>query len=50
MQAKIDEADTAAWLGAEEILPESQREKARALAEKYREALADQREAAKTRR
>jgi hypothetical protein len=49
MQAKIDEADTAAWLGAETLLPEPQREKARAVAEKYREALADQRAAAKER-
>jgi len=45
LQAKIDDADTSAWLAAEALLQESQRERARAIAEKYREALADAREA-----
>jgi hypothetical protein len=45
LQAKIDDADTSAWLAAEALLQESQRERARAIAEKYREALADEREA-----
>jgi hypothetical protein len=47
LQTRIDDADTAAWLAAEALLRESQREKARAVAEKYREALADEREAAR---
>lgn len=47
LQTQIDDADTAAWLAAEALLRESQREKARAVAEKYREELADEREAAK---
>ncbi|HEX7488134.1 MAG TPA: hypothetical protein VF400_13085 [Anaeromyxobacteraceae bacterium] len=45
LQARIDDADTSAWLAAEALLQESQRERARAIAEKYREALADEREA-----
>jgi hypothetical protein len=45
LQAEIDDADTAAWLSAEALLQESQRERARDIAEKYREALADEREA-----
>ena len=40
-----DDADTAAWLSAENVLDPSRRERARDVAEKYREALADQREA-----
>lgn len=47
LQEQIDDADTAAWLGAETLLREGQREKARAVAEAYREALADEREAGK---
>jgi hypothetical protein len=45
LQGRIDDADTAAWLAAEPLLREPQRERARAVAEKYREALADEREA-----
>lgn len=45
LQQRLDDADTAAWVAAEELLPEAQREPARAVAERYREALADQREA-----
>lgn len=47
LQSKIDDADTAAWLAAEAVLPEAKREQARDVAEKYREALADEREAAR---
>jgi hypothetical protein len=47
LQTQIDDADTAAWLGAEPLLKEGQREKARAIAEAYREALADERETGK---
>jgi hypothetical protein len=46
LQAQIDDADTAAWLAAESSLREPQREPARAVAERYREALADEREKA----
>jgi hypothetical protein len=45
LQSKLDDADTAAWLSAENVLDPSRRERARDVAEKYREALADQREA-----
>jgi len=45
LRQRLDDADTAAWLGAEQLLPEGLREPARAVAERYREALADQREA-----
>jgi hypothetical protein len=44
LQSKIDDADTAAWLAAGPLLPESRREKARDIAEKCRETLADRRE------
>jgi hypothetical protein len=44
LQSKLDDADTSAWLSAEEVLAESRREKAREVAEKHREALADQRD------
>ncbi len=47
LQEQLDTADTEAWLGAEALLPEGKRTKARDVAEKYREALADAREAAK---
>ncbi len=50
LQTQLDDADTAAWLAAEPLLRESKREAARAVAEKYREALADQRELGKARR
>jgi hypothetical protein len=46
LQHRLDDADTQAWLEAESVLAEWQREPARAVAEKYREALADQREVA----
>jgi len=49
LQAEIDDADTSAWLAAEALLQEPQRERARAVAEKYREALADEREAKRAR-
>jgi hypothetical protein len=42
LQTQLDDADTAAWLGVEPLLPEALRDKARAFAEKYREALADE--------
>jgi hypothetical protein len=45
LQSRLDDADTAAWLSAESVLAEARREKARDVAEKYREALADEREA-----
>jgi hypothetical protein len=45
LQSKLDDADTAAWLSAEDVLDPSRRERARDVAERYREALADQREA-----
>ena len=45
LQSRLDDADTAAWLAAEPAIAESRREKARDVAEKYREALADRREA-----
>lgn len=48
LQTQMDDADTAAWLDAEALLPEALREKARAIAEKYREALADARQAPST--
>jgi hypothetical protein len=47
LQVQIDDADTAAWLGAEPLLREPMRERARAIAEAYREALADEQERAK---
>ncbi len=50
LQTQLDDADTAAWLAAEPLLREEKREAARAVAEKYREALADQRELGKARR
>ena len=40
----FDDADTAAFLEAERVLDEPQREPARAIAESYREALADARD------
>jgi len=46
LEARIDDADTEAWLSAEAALDPSRRERAREVAEKYREALADRREAA----
>jgi hypothetical protein len=46
LQHQLDDADTQAWLEAESVLAERQREPARAVAEKYREARADQRGAA----
>lgn len=49
LQSRLDDADTAAWLSAETVLAESRREKARDVAEKYREELADQREAERQR-
>jgi hypothetical protein len=48
LQSRLDDADTTAWLSAESVLAESRREKARDVAEKYREALADEREAKRT--
>ncbi len=50
LQSRIDDADTAAWLSAESVLEASQRERAREVAEKYRETLADEREADRARR
>ncbi len=46
LRGKLNDADTAAWLSAEEILTPAQRGPARALAEKYRESRADQEEKA----
>lgn len=45
LRRRLDDADTAAWLEAETLLRESHREPARAVAEKYREDLADERDA-----
>jgi hypothetical protein len=45
LQRRLDDADTAAWLEAENLLREPQRVPARDVAEKFREALADQRDA-----
>ncbi len=50
MQSRLDEADTAAWLAAETVLAESRREKARDVAEKYREAVADRRDTERARK
>jgi hypothetical protein len=47
LQRRLDDADTEAWLAAESVLAERQRDPARAVAERYREALADEREAAR---
>jgi hypothetical protein len=47
IQAQMDAADTEAWLAAESVLRAAQRDPARAVAERYREALADEREKAK---
>jgi len=44
---QLDNADTEAWLAAEVLLPEEKRARARDVAEKYREALADAREVTK---
>jgi len=41
---RLDDADTAAFLEAERALRDPQRERAREIAESYREALADARE------
>jgi hypothetical protein len=46
LQGKMNDADTAAWFSAEAVLTEAQREPARAVAARYREMLADAREAA----
>jgi hypothetical protein len=45
LQRRLDDADTAAWLEAENLVREPQREPAREVAEKFREALADERDA-----
>ena len=45
LQSKLDDADTAAWLSAETALDVSRRVSAREVAERYREQLADRREA-----
>ena len=45
LRSRLDDADTTAWLAAETVIAESRREKARDVAERYREALADRREA-----
>ncbi len=45
LQSRMDDADTAAWLSAESVLDPSRREKARDVAERFRETLADRREA-----
>ena len=45
LQARLDDADTAAWLSAETVLDQSRRDKAREVAARYREQLADRREA-----
>jgi hypothetical protein len=45
LRRRLSDADTAAWLGAEEVLTEGQREPAREVAAKYRERLADEQEA-----
>lgn len=47
VQTQLDDADTAAWLAAEPLLREEKREPARAVAEQYREELADRREEAR---
>jgi hypothetical protein len=47
LQMQLDNADTEAWLAAEVLLPEEKRARARDVAEKYREALADAREVTK---
>ncbi len=44
LQERLDELDTQAFLQAVEELPESKRERATAIAERYREQLFDQRE------
>lgn len=49
LRRRLDDADTAAWLEAEDLLREPHREPARQIAEKYREALADERDAEKRR-
>ncbi len=45
LRRRLDDADTAAWLEAEDLLREPHRKPARQVAEKYREALADDRDA-----
>ena len=48
LEEQLDDADTRAYLGAEEaVLTEKQRDPAREIAEKYREDLYDQRDRAK---
>ena len=47
LETELNNADTEAWLAAEVLLPENKRVRARDVAEKYREALADAREVAK---
>jgi hypothetical protein len=47
LERALDDLDTAAFLEAEEILRAGQRERAREIAEKYREDLYEQREQAK---
>jgi hypothetical protein len=43
LDARLDDADTAAFLGAEAALTASQRERARELANEYRESLFERR-------
>ncbi len=50
LQQRLDDADTAAWLEAETLLEKPHREPARDVAETYREALADQRDAERQKR
>ena len=49
LQRRLAAADTAAWLEAESLLREPQRGPAREVAEKFREALADERDAERRR-
>ncbi len=49
LHSRFDDADTVAWLSAETVLAESRREKARGVAARYREQLADRREAERAR-
>jgi hypothetical protein len=48
--ARLDDADTRAWLRAEDALAPEQRERARAIASEYRARFYDQREAARQER
>jgi uridine phosphorylase len=44
LETRLDDADTAAFLKAEAVLTPGQRERARAIAESYREKLFERRE------